>query len=365
MKIAFISNNSPTTKKAHGLQIAKMCEAFARNGVEVELILPDRSRKVTKSDYFGFYGIDNIFKLTKLSVWDLVRFGKLGFLLTSFSFARAAKKYISERKFDAVYSRDPFLFIFLKKGDISAFFEAHKNINKFLFKKILENARGVVSITNSLASNLRAINPRSNILVAPDGVDLEQFNLDVSTQVARIKVGLPTDKKIILYSGNLKLAWKGVETIVGAAKSFGDDTLFVLVGMGGDWQRNAKNILVVDYKPHSEIPLWLKAADVLLLPNTAREKISRLYTSPLKLFEYMASGRPIVASDLPSLREILDPANSVLVKPDDPIALSEGIKKIFSDNKFAENISKEALDKVQNYSWLKRAERIIEFIKHA
>ena len=80
--------------------------------------------------------------------------------------------------------------------------------------------------------------------------------------------------------------------------------------------KGSENILVLGHKPHKTMPVFLKAADVLVLPNSAKEEISRSYTSPLKLFEYMASGRPIVASDLPSIREVLNENNSLLVSPD-------------------------------------------------
>src|SRR3989338_7168842 len=63
--------------------------------------------------------------------------------------------------------------------------------------------------------------------------------------------------------------------------------------------KNKDNVKIIEHRPHDEIPFWLRAADILVLPNTAIEDISKYYTSPMKLFEYMASGRPIVPSDLP------------------------------------------------------------------
>ncbi len=119
---------------------------------------------------------------------------------------------------------------------------------------------------------------------------------------------------------------------------------------------------MVGAKPHDEIPLWLRAADVLILPNTANEDISKYYTSPMKLFEYMASGTPIVASALPSIREILNENNAVLVESDNPEKLAEGIKKVLADAELAKKISKQAFADVQNRTWGKRAEEILEFV---
>ena len=123
------------------------------------------------------------------------------------------------------------------------------------------------------------------------------------------------------------------------------------------------NVLIAGYRPYAEIPYWLKAADILVLPNSAREKISQFYTSPLKLFEYMASGRPIVASDLPSIREVLSENNAILVKSDDPTILSGGITSVLQNSDFSAKIAKQALQDVEAYSWKKRAKNILSFIK--
>ena len=80
------------------------------------------------------------------------------------------------------------------------------------------------------------------------------------------------------------------------------------------------------------------------------------------MFEYMASGTPIVASDLPSIREILNEDNALLVEPDNPRALAGVIKKVFQNRESVEKISEQAYQNVQDYTWQKRAERILDFI---
>ena len=97
---------------------------------------------------------------------------------------------------------------------------------------------------------------------------------------------------------------------------------------------------------------------MLLLPNPA-SAISREFNSPLKLFEYMASGRPIVASDLPSFREVLtDGRNAVLVEPGNPQALTAGIRRIKEDAALGERLARQALEDVRDYTWARRAERL-------
>lgn len=365
MKIFYISNNSPTTKKAHGLQIAKMCEALADSGAEVELILPDRSKRITKADYFGFYGVRNNFKLVKLPVFDFVRFGKIGFLMTALSFGWSLRKYLKRNRGDAVYTRDPFSLFFISRLKYPIYFEAHKKIRKFLMEKIIKSVSGVIAITRHLANEFEILGMSKNkIIVAPDGVDLDVFDISVSQHEARVRLGLPQDKKICLYSGNLKLPWKGVNTVVESAKQFTEeDIIFVLIGMGDGEQYNSKNVLYAGHKPQSEVPLWLKAADILLLPNTSKDEISRLYTSPLKMFEYMAAGHPIIASDLQSIREVLNEDNACLVPADNPKALTEGIKKILADPEYGNKIAMRAHNEVTKYTWHMRIDKILKFIK--
>jgi glycosyltransferase involved in cell wall biosynthesis len=126
------------------------------------------------------------------------------------------------------------------------------------------------------------------------------------------------------------------------------------------------NFRLQGFVPPTQVPTYLAAADVLVLPNTAKAAISRLYTSPLKLFEYMAAQRPIVASDLPSLRDILTPQhNAVLVTPDDPTALAAGIAQVLADPHLAERLTRQAAEDVKQYSWEQRATRIWQFIQSA
>jgi glycosyltransferase involved in cell wall biosynthesis len=128
---------------------------------------------------------------------------------------------------------------------------------------------------------------------------------------------------------------------------------------------NLDKVLLIERKLHSKISYYLKAVDVLLMPNKKGDQFSEEYTLPLKLFEYMASGAPIVASDLPSIRDVLNETNSVLVEPNNPQKLAGGIKKVLQDRNFSDKISKQALEDVHEYTWQKRAENILRFIKNA
>src|SRR5580704_10891635 len=105
MKILYIANMRLPTEKAHGAQIMKMCEAFARQGCEVELMVPVRTNEI-KEDPFVYYGVEKKFTVTYIRTPDTVGWGKLGFLLQSFWFALNASRAMTKTKFDILYGRD-------------------------------------------------------------------------------------------------------------------------------------------------------------------------------------------------------------------------------------------------------------------
>jgi glycosyltransferase involved in cell wall biosynthesis len=108
----------------------------------------------------------------------------------------------------------------------------------------------------------------------------------------------------------------------------------------------------------SRVSGLLAKGDVLVLPSVGAGPAVN-YTSPLKLFEYMAAGKPIVASNLPSIREVLrDGENAVLVEPGSPTALTSGLRRVLEDRKLAERIASRAFDEVAEHSWDCRAERV-------
>jgi glycosyltransferase involved in cell wall biosynthesis len=386
MKILYIANVRLPTEKAHGIQIMNMCEAFGRQGADVNLIIPWRFNRI-KDDPFEYYGAEKNFKITKIPSIDSVKLGKIGFWIQSFSFAKIVLLYLffsaiggsafGRKKADIIYSRDElplFILSFFKKN---LFWEIHNSVFNFAVKIILKKCKGIVAISRGLKDFYVEKGIRTDkFLIAPDGVDVEKFKIQISKFKAREKLNLPPDKKIILYTGHL-YEWKGAATLLEAAREFQipnsefQNIIFIFVGGTKKDEENFRqravglnNVIIVGHRPHREIPYWLKAADVLILPNSAKEKISGLYTSPLKLFEYMASGVPIVASDLPSIREVLThEENAILITPDSPERLAEEIKNVLQNHDFTDKISKQAYSDVEKYTWEKRAEKILTFIK--
>jgi glycosyltransferase involved in cell wall biosynthesis len=236
---------------------------------------------------------------------------------------------------------------------------------------VLKRINSTVVVTRHLAEAYQKGGvPAEKILVAPNGIDAKLLSKDLAQARVRQELGIPQDRKVIGYTGHL-YQWKGVHVAVQAMKALPDDYLLCIVGgMPEDilnFERfindnSIKNVVLAGYVAPKEIYRYLAAADILVLPNTSADDLSRLYTSPLKLFEYMAARRPIAASDLPSIREILNEENAILVKPDDPLALAEGVMKISGNKALADSLVKKAFQDVQSFTWDKRVERILEFV---
>ena len=371
MRLTYIANARIPTEKAHGIHIMQMCEALA-NSAEVELVIPDRHNPL-KEDPFGYYGIERNFKIIKLPCLDLIPFhkylGHFGLWVESVTFSISLFLYILLKSADIFYARDKYALplSFFKKNFILEIHTFPKHYN--LYAPFLKKVKKIVVITQGL-KNLFAGKGISEdkLLVAPDGVDLQKFEIRNTKSEIRGKLGLPRDKKIVLYTGHL-YGWKGVQTLAEASQLLPEEAEVYFVGGTAEDIKKFRlqvagcglQVMVVGHRPHSEIPYWLKAADVLVLPNSGKEDISKYWTSPLKMFEYMASSSPIVASDLLSIGEILNKENAVMVEPDNPRSLAEGIKKVLQDQSLSDRISAKAFQDVQQYAWAQRVNKILAF----
>lgn len=376
-EIYYVLNSRFPTIKAYGLQVAKTCEGLKRNGAKVRLIVPirKRHREIMCIDTFDLYGVKDKFRIIKFPSLDFSWLGlnnRFFFAIQQATFAFLAAAYLVFKK-GVLYSRDQFSLYFLSFLKPALFWEVHKfpeHIDSRLYRRLLSKVAGVIVISDGLKQKFREHGfPESKLLVAPDGIDIAEFNVLETMAQARAKLGLPADKRIILYAGHL-FEWKGADTLVATAQILPNDVQTVVVGgTYEDIERlkkmdTAGRVRFEGFKLHGMIPLYLRAADMLVLPNKKDGEISEFYTSPLKLFEYMASGKPIVASDLPSLREVLDEHDAFFFRPNDASALADVIKQVLAGPEQAQQKAQRALAEVQQYTWTKRGQNILRFIKY-
>src|SRR3972149_12341319 len=277
--LLYIANLRLPTEKAYGIQIAKMCEAFADPELKfkVALIYPKRNNPNIKENVFDYYSVKNNFEAKRVWAPDFYFSGKLdtiSVLIKNFISAIFLSIYTLFKKSDIIYSRDElplFLLSFFKNNLI---FEAHRfsNSRKMFYRRFKNINLKVVVITKHLKEDFLRIGFRpENILIAPDGVDLAEFDTGVSKEGARGKTGLPLNARIAMYTGHL-FEWKGANALLETARQC-KDVLFVFVGgMSTDIDKfkvkaksmELNNVLVLGHQPHRDIPIFLKAAELLL-----------------------------------------------------------------------------------------------------
>jgi len=364
MKILYIAVARIPTEKAHGLQIMKTCEALADLGASVQLLVPRRPNAL-KDDPFAYYKVRKNFSIRYIFSFGAPLGERLDFLFRYFSFAFAAACSSLVRESDVLYGRDEIALavIALLRGR-RVVWESHQGNWNMAARFIAHRIQLLVVISQGLKDFYVSKGiPAERIVVAHDAVDIEEFSVHADEKTVRARLGLPTDKKIAMYIGKLD-EWKGAGTFARTA-SLLPEVCVALIGGAPDVVARMKaqygDALYLGFRPYRELPDNQAAADVLVLPNSGATEISARFTSPLKLFTYMMSGKPIVASDLPSIREVLDETNAYLVKPDDEAALAAGIRKALADPN-ASVRAKAAREKVESYSWKGRAEIILTTI---
>lgn len=370
MRLVYIANARMPTEWAHGVQIARMCDAFAEQGVDLVLVVPaiDSDLDAQVAD---FYGVADRFELRRLPDLRPLHGKPLGSTVQRVCFATSCAVYVLWTRPDLVYSRDE-LAAALAALVGPAIYELHKFPSRRLglFGALVGRASRVVSTNTWKRDQLVerfGLDP-ARILVCPNAADVHGIRHSPPRPGVRATLGLPAHARLVLYSGHLH-DWKGVGTLVEAAAMLDPDTHVLLLG-GTDRaieryrrEHQGPRVHVLGRCAPAEVAGWLRAADVLVLPNAPSSHEGRFETSPLKLFEYMASGRAIVASDLPSIREVLDDDSALLVQAGSAQALAEGIKRLLGQPALAARLAERALELVSTRTWSDRARRVLAFAR--
>jgi glycosyltransferase involved in cell wall biosynthesis len=311
------------------------------------------------------------------------RAAALGFCADTALFAiQAAAEALTTRP-DIIYTRDQWVarmvWRLLPSLRRRIAVEVHETSHDPRRRRQLAQFSRVVTVTRAMRDELVSDGlEHDRIFVAPDGVDLARWQLDLSPWGARQRLGLPERRRIAGFIGKFHTNGneKGIPEIVQAAGKLTHrypdlDFLFV----GGPLDREPgyramaeragvpqERLIFREKVPVSEVPVWQRACDVLLMPHGP----SRFYetcVSPLKMFEYMAAQRPIVASDLPAIREVLTHERTALLgPPGDPEAVAANVSLLLDDPTTAAGIVERAHQAVQAYGWTERSRRILEFL---
>lgn len=357
MKLAYLTTVQIGATSAQSLQIQSMARAFGQAlGSDFLLISP-----LSKHNYD--LSLSAAWRKVPVFGWSRVT-RYLPFILQSLA---------PVRKFspDIIFTRDIGVAWLYTRLGYHVTYEMHKpfetKIGEWTFRNILSQIQLIV-ISQALADFVvsKYAYQICDILVVHDGVFLEDFvglQKDVYRRKLIQEADIPADAFVILYPGSIEYG-RGLETIEAAAEALKDKKVyFVIIGLRQTIALNkkVKNIIFLPKKDHSEILGYLVAADALLLIFT-KQLIAWQYRSPLKLFEFMASGVPIVASDLGSVREVIHADIAYLFDPEKSASLTHVIEEIQAHSDIAKAKAQQAKKEVEQYTWQKRVQHILAFL---
>lgn len=350
--------------RAHACQILNTVAAIAPD-LSLSLVLPKYHSEIDFEVIKKNHDLSDMPAVFFLKNFGIQKSGIAAFALFNIPSALFLFKNRIMGRLDYVYFRTSYfipiaiLALILR---VPVFYETHRRPvswserqRDYLMSKI---ATGIVVISRYMEEHYLPY--RKNILVVHDSVSLKRFAVAVDKKSARERFDIGQDEKVCVYAGTISKL-KGIDHLISAAKIL-PNVSFLLAGIVSKEFQGVElpsNVRVLGRLEQKDLPIFLQSADVLILPHPKGEYSQ----SPMKLFEYMASRIPIVASRLPSLTEVLNDENSVLVEPENPEALVEGITKILNDTNNSKVIADRAFDDVKNYTWDKRGEHISAFIR--
>lgn len=373
MRLAYITASSFPNPKASAVQVMQMCAAFAAAGADTTLIARAPDTPLPPADLMAHYGLPLTFTL------DQRPFSPCP--LAAHRFQLDAARTLPPDTLCYARGRDLTAPLVTLWAGQSAAVEVHgrpaNRRERWMLRQIAHHPRGrLITITEPLRDiYLHELGyPPSHVHVAPDGVDLQRFTPQLTIAEARPQLHLDPAARYVVYVGGL-YDGRGLEDLFAAMHGL-PATLLIVGGRDvveiARWQTRLaeyglppEQVIFAGYQPPASVPAYLFAADILAMPYSTRTRTpsgedTTAFMSPLKMFEYLAAGRPIVASDLPALRTTLTHEhNALLAPPDDAAALHAALARLLADATLRDSLSTQARATAAQHSWLARAQSIL------
>ncbi len=371
-KLVYISQGNIPCKWTHSIQMMKTAEAFAQTVTDFTLLTRGRIQDVFKSNQhiFDFYGIRNPFHIVRVPLtktWNL----EGGFKESYPAFMNLSLLYAKLHPRTIVYTRHSVVAYKACHWGLPTIMESHTGTDTggFYFQKKIKNHPNLLGFVLSSRALLQeylnaGFNPKK-LLVQTNGVDLDFFNIQEEKSSLRKRLGLPLTGPIAVYTGHL-FPFKGIDLILECAQQLPKIHFWIIGGTDQDIknyrQKSAPiaNIHFRGFTRPGDIAQYLAAADVCLIPNFSSTPLS--YRSPLKMFEYCASRRPIVASGLPQFQEFLKDGHTAFVfTPDDLPSFKNAIQRSFENPSLSTQIVNHAYELARRHSWTNRVRSILNY----
>jgi glycosyltransferase involved in cell wall biosynthesis len=364
MRIICISSSQVPSDTANSIQVMKVCQAFTQLGHTILLLVPGtKPDKIDEISLARHYGIKTPFEVEWITgrsrrwfPWKAVRRAHMAGadLLYCWPFQSAALGLLM-----GIPAQ-------VEIHDIPSGRFGRLWLRLFL---LIPGTKRLLPITTALKKCLHL--PENITVVAPDGVDLERYASLPNAGEARKLLGLPPIRTVVctghLYPG------RGVDLFLHLAGKFPQVNFVWIGGRVKDvkyWREQAslsqrKNVTFTGFVPNENIPMYQAAADVLLMPYQKKVATSSggntaQVCSPMKMFEYMASNRVIITSDLTVLREVLDESMAVFCPPDASGEWEKALDNILKDTRRSAELAYRAHEAVGSYSWIARAKKVLQ-----
>jgi len=381
------------THKAHGLQIVQNCEALAAAGYDVELWVADRFNSADLrgiKDIWAHYGVAQNFTLRRIPCIDLMPWlgkssggARLAFYVQMVTVLITMGLRLLFTRADVLYSRDEAIIALLgllrRPAEIA--YEPHSirpsKWGIWLQQRATAAAHFIFPVTQGLADDLiKQGADQQRITVAHDGIRAARFQDLQQRAAARQQIGWDESAFIVGYMGRLHTMGmdKGVGRLIDALANVEGASL-ALVGGPDDMARQLKDRWLNHGLPESrflyagqvkpdDVPLYLAAFDVCAMPFPWTQHFA-YYMSPLKLFEYMAASGAIIASELPSVREVLaHEATALLHPPSDQTAITRDIIRLRDDPALRQRLGENARQHALHHAtWEARAALIRQVLE--
>ncbi len=381
MRVVYIQNANLPTEWAHGYQIVKTCDALAQAGVTVQLVIPKRKNPNKNRDLFAYYKMEPTFAVRWISVIDLVPYvpfalEKMPYVFERWLFLRGLRNLPGLGEADVWFTRDPRiaqeLLSFPNAKPIVLELHDDPRTSMKRWESIKGKIAAYVVISQGLKMLLQSEGiPAEKILVAPDGFDAREFSQLMPKKEARERLNIEPSTQLMIYVGQL-FPWKGMDELAPVFDRIPEGmTLVIVGGQKEDIERlkklapgNATRVKFIGQVPHADTLTWFAAADAGVLPTSAKYTIGKLFTSPLKLFEYLAAGLPVIASDVPSSHEVLDETCGFFFLPDsgtDFVRASHCFAKMTQADR--QRMMMVARKRAQGFSWEERGQAIATFLQ--
>jgi glycosyltransferase involved in cell wall biosynthesis/2-polyprenyl-3-methyl-5-hydroxy-6-metoxy-1,4-benzoquinol methylase len=375
MKIVYVENVRIPSERAHAYQIVQTCAWLSRLGHDVTLVNPDRAGG---KDVFEAYGLpkdsfhhERIRAWDPLTTWPVAK--ALAYNLQRWAFTRALRKWVAKMSADAWYTRDVAMIDALKdvvKGPWILESHDSPDADAARWERVKPFVTGHIAISQGMKERLKTLGVAENrILVAQDGYDPKEFATLPARADARVELGLPAGAFVAMYAGSF-YPWKGVDLAVRSWDGTPENWHLVLIGgPAGDRERiktlvpsSVRNrVHLFETCPRNDLVRMYPAANVGLQLSSPDHEIANRYTSPLKQFEYLAAGLPVIASDVPSSHEVLNDSVARFFSPTRDGFLS-ALKQAAEDAVWQTSASAMGEELVRPYAWENRAKLISTFI---